>query len=135
MNDSCGTGFYDERSFHIIITPTLYPLNPDHDNIKPLSWAPKGLHHNRTQSRHSHHLSLNIMSWPYKKVLIIGATSGIGEALAIRCVNAGSNVIVTGRRQERLADFVHKYGKDKASAITLDITELSRIPDFAKRFV
>lgn len=75
------------------------------------------------------------MSWPYKKVLIIGATSGIGEALAIRCINAGSNVIITGRRKERLAEFIHKYGKDKTSAVTLDVTELSKIPDFATKLV
>lgn len=74
------------------------------------------------------------MSWPYKKVLVIGATSGIGEALAIRCLKAGSKVVVTGRRKEKLADFVDKYGKDKASAVSFDINEISKIPDFAKRF-
>lgn len=75
------------------------------------------------------------MSWPYKKVLIIGATSGIGEALAIRCVKAGSKVVVTGRRKEKLAEFVEKYGKDKASGVSFDNNEISKIPDFAKKFV
>lgn len=75
------------------------------------------------------------MTWPYKKVLVVGATSGIGEALAIRCIDAGSNVIVTGRRKEKLTDFVSKYGKDKASAIQFDINEISKIPDFATKFV
>lgn len=46
------------------------------------------------------------VSWPYKKGLIIGAASGIGEALATRCVKAGFNVIVSGRT-DKLEDFIH----------------------------
>ena len=75
------------------------------------------------------------MAFPYKRVLIIGATSGIGEALASRIVQNGSSVIVTGRRKERLADFVHKHGKDKATAVPFDITELDKIPNFAAKYV
>ena len=75
------------------------------------------------------------MAFPYKKVLVIGATSGIGEALASRIVQNGSSVIVTGRRKERLADFVHKHGKDKATAVPFDITELDKIPNFAAKCV
>ncbi|MCJ1349922.1 hypothetical protein MMC31_008165 [Peltigera leucophlebia] len=71
------------------------------------------------------------MSWPFKKVLIIGATSGIGEALAARCVKAGSNVIVSGRRTDKLEEFIHRHGKDKCSAFQFDITELAKIPSFA----
>lgn len=74
------------------------------------------------------------MSWPYKKVLIIGATSGIGEALAARCVKAGSSVIVSGRRTDKLEDFVHRYGENKCSAIQFDITELAKIPGVAAEF-
>jgi len=39
------------------------------------------------------------MSFPYKKILIVGATSGIGEALAARMIKEGKKVIVSGRRQ------------------------------------
>lgn len=74
------------------------------------------------------------MSWPYKKVLIIGATSGIGEALATRCVKAGSNVIVSGRRTDKLEEFIHRHGKDKCSAFQFDITELAKISSFATKF-
>lgn len=74
------------------------------------------------------------MLWPYKKVLIIGATSGIGESLATRCVKAGSNVIVSGRRKDKLEDFIHRHGKDKCSAFQFDITDLAKIPSFAAEF-
>lgn len=75
------------------------------------------------------------MPWLYKKVLVVGATSGIGEALAARLVEAGSKVIVSGRRKERLDDFVHRHGKDKSSAAPLDITDLDKIPQFAEQYV
>ncbi len=70
------------------------------------------------------------MSFPYKKVLVIGATSGIGRAMASRLVQEGSTVIVVGRRKENLEEFVHEHGKDKASAVPFDITETKKIPNF-----
>ena len=73
------------------------------------------------------------MPFIYKKILVIGATSGIGEALASRFVQEGSSVIVTGRRQEKLEAFVDKHGEDNASAITFDITKLHSIPSFVKK--
>ncbi|KAI4130493.1 MAG: hypothetical protein LQ338_001724 [Usnochroma carphineum] len=71
------------------------------------------------------------MPFPYKRVLVIGATSGIGEALASRFIEEGANVIAVGRRKENLEAFVHKHGKDKATAVPFDITELDKIPNFA----
>lgn len=73
-------------------------------------------------------------SFPYKKVLVIGATSGIGEDLASRLVSEGSTVIVTGRRKDKLEQFVHKHGKDKSSAVPFDITELEKIPNFVTKY-
>ncbi len=73
------------------------------------------------------------MPVPYKKVLVIGATSGIGKALAARLIQEGSTVIVVGRRKQNLVDFVHEHGKDKASAVPFDITELDKIPNFVTK--
>lgn len=73
------------------------------------------------------------MSFNYKKVLVIGATSGIGEALAAKMVENGVKVIVVGRRKEKLDQFVEKYGKDKAEAIQFDITHLHKISKFAEQ--
>lgn len=73
------------------------------------------------------------MPFPYKRVLVIGATSGIGEALASRLIQEGAEVIVVGRRKEKLEEFVHKHGKDKATAVPFDITELDKIPNFATK--
>ncbi|KAI9712220.1 MAG: hypothetical protein M1812_006955 [Candelaria pacifica] len=70
------------------------------------------------------------MPFQYKQVLVIGATSGIGEALASRILKEGTKVIVSGRRQERLDQFVEKHGKDNASSVQFDVTALDKIPAF-----
>lgn len=72
-------------------------------------------------------------SVPYKTVLVLGATSGIGLALAEKFIANGSHVIAVGRRQEKLDDMVAKHGKDKVSAIKFDITNLEGIPGFAEK--
>ncbi|KAI4762046.1 NAD(P)-binding protein [Aureobasidium sp. EXF-3400] len=72
------------------------------------------------------------MPFNYNKVLVLGATSGIGWALASKLVENGTSVIVTGRRQEKLDEFVSQHGKDKAEAVQFDITQLDKIPKFVK---
>ncbi len=67
----------------------------------------------------------------YKKALIVGATSGIGKALAAKLVREGTPVIITGRRRERLDAFVAEHGSGNASAVALDITQLNEIPSIA----
>lgn len=74
------------------------------------------------------------MSFPYKTVLVVGATSGIGLALAEKLVANGSHVVAVGRRQENLDEFVKKHGKDKVSSIKFDITDLKAIPGFVSTY-
>ncbi|KAK5212449.1 hypothetical protein LTR41_001395 [Exophiala xenobiotica] len=56
------------------------------------------------------------MTFPYRQVLMVGATAGIGAAMADRLISEGVKVIVVGRRQDRLDAFVEKHGAQKASA-------------------
>ncbi|OJJ04189.1 hypothetical protein ASPVEDRAFT_135508 [Aspergillus versicolor CBS 583.65] len=71
------------------------------------------------------------MSFPYKHCLAIGATSGIGRALASRLIEAGIKVTVVGRRQERLDEFVNSHGHENAKGVAFDIARLEDIPRFA----
>ncbi|KAI9813191.1 MAG: hypothetical protein M1832_006363 [Thelocarpon impressellum] len=73
------------------------------------------------------------MSFPHRKILVVGATSGIGAALAARFVRGGAHVLVVGRRRERLDAFVAAHGEDKATALQLDVTRLEEIPGFSQR--
>lgn len=72
------------------------------------------------------------MAFPYKNVLLIGATAGIGWALAERMIENGIFVIGVGRRKERLDSLVSKHGSDKAASSQFDITELDKIEAWAK---
>lgn len=69
------------------------------------------------------------MSFPYKHVLLIGATSGIGLAMAERLVQE-CKVTVVGRRKDRLDEFVAKHG-DKAKSISFDIGDTEKASQFA----
>ena len=61
-----------------------------------------------------------------KSVLIVGATSGIGRALAERFLRDGAVVGVTGRRAELLEDLKCKWGEDRVFVSVFDATDRSR---------
>jgi len=69
----------------------------------------------------------------YKKALVIGATSGIGEAFATKLLRNGTEVIAVGRRRDRLDALVaaHQGPVNMATACRFDITDLAGIPGFA----
>jgi len=78
--------------------------------------------------------------FPYKKVLVVGATSGIGEALADRMIENGVSVVAVGRRKEKLDAFVQnhggsqpKAGKGAAFAEQFDITDLEGVKGFVEK--
>ena len=75
------------------------------------------------------------MPFQFKQILMVGATSGIGAAMADRLVQEGSKVVAVGRRQDRLDDFVRRHGQEKASAMKFDITDRQNIDQFVKRLV
>ncbi|KAE9579592.1 hypothetical protein CGMCC3_g4361 [Colletotrichum fructicola] len=70
------------------------------------------------------------MSFPYKQVLLVGATSGIGAAMADKLVQEGIKVIAVGRRQERLDAFVQKHGPSRADSICFDTTDRAGLDNF-----
>ncbi|OAA71847.1 oxidoreductase, short-chain dehydrogenase/reductase family [Akanthomyces lecanii RCEF 1005] len=75
------------------------------------------------------------MSFSYKNVLLVGATSGIGAGLADKFVQEGAKVIAVGRRQDRLDAFIQKHGAAKASAIKYDVTDRDGLDAFSDRVV
>lgn len=75
------------------------------------------------------------MTFPYKHVLLIGATAGIGRAMADRFIKTGVKVTAVGRRQERLDEFVRTHGEANASAVAFDISDISKTSAFAERYI
>ncbi|MFZ2339343.1 MAG: SDR family oxidoreductase [Bacteroidales bacterium] len=47
---------------------------------------------------------MNPFSLADKTILVTGASSGIGRAIAIVCANMGASLVITGRNPERLAE-------------------------------
>ncbi|KAF7874323.1 hypothetical protein EAF04_002995 [Stromatinia cepivora] len=70
------------------------------------------------------------MPFPYKTVLVVGATSGIGLALTEKMLSEGvTKIIALGRRQDKLDDLQEKHGESKVSTVKFDITNLDVIPE------
>lgn len=56
-----------------------------------------------------------------RKVLVVGASAGIGRAFATSAAREGANVAVVARRADRLAELVREMGA--GTAIAADITD------------
>src|SRR5687768_3960118 len=54
-----------------------------------------------------------------KVVLVTGATSGIGQAAALKFAAAGADIAAVGRNQEALAELVEKVADHGNKALTL----------------
>ncbi|MGB0651701.1 MAG: SDR family NAD(P)-dependent oxidoreductase [Thermoplasmatota archaeon] len=61
-----------------------------------------------------------------KRVLVTGATAGIGEATARAFVEAGAHVVLAARRRERLDALVEELG-DRAEALVLDVADRAAV--------
>lgn len=57
-----------------------------------------------------------------KTILITGASSGIGQAVAIECSRMGANVVITARNKERLEQTRDKLSGDNHFSFIADIT-------------
>lgn len=67
------------------------------------------------------------MAFGYKKALVIGATSGIGRAIAEKLVQNGTPTIIAGRRKENLDSFVQQHGGDKVQTRVVDILDFNEV--------
>jgi NAD(P)-dependent dehydrogenase (short-subunit alcohol dehydrogenase family) len=57
-----------------------------------------------------------------RRVVVVGASSGIGEAVAVQAATAGARVVVAARRLDRLEAVVERCG-DGAAAVACDVRD------------
>ena len=74
-------------------------------------------------------MSLNnkITDWSKQRVWIVGASTGIGAALADLLHTRGAKVAVSARSADKLAAMVMRLGQSRAMALPLDITDVETI--------
>lgn len=72
-------------------------------------------------------MSLNprLTNWQGRRVWLVGASSGIGLALALALHREGARVIVSARNAGALADFVRNH--PGSTALPLDVTDLNAV--------
>lgn len=63
----------------------------------------------------------NPFSLQDKTVLVTGASSGIGKAIAIECSKMGANVIITARNEERLSETLSLMLGDNHKMVVADL--------------
>jgi hypothetical protein len=65
-----------------------------------------------------------------KIILVTGATSGFGKAIATRFAQDGNDIIITGRRKERLDDLKERLEKEfgsKVLTLCFDVRKLQEV--------
>lgn len=84
------------------------------------------------------HVNANIVSLNHSELLngrvalITGGTSGIGKSIAIAFLNAGAEVVITGRNKDRVQRIVTEIGQDifkgRIHGIDMDNTDIKSFP-------
>jgi NAD(P)-dependent dehydrogenase (short-subunit alcohol dehydrogenase family) len=74
---------------------------------------------------------MNPVSLRGKRVWIIGASSGLGAALAIQCAHDGAIVALSARRQSDLEQVQAQMAGDNHLVLPLDVTDM---PSFRRAF-
>ncbi len=72
-----------------------------------------------------------------KNIVVTGASSGIGEALAIEAANRGARVAIVARRAGRLADVLARcqQSSPKSTMVVADLSDLEAIDGLAAQLI
>lgn len=62
-----------------------------------------------------------------KRILVTGASSGIGRAVAVSCARAGANLVITGRDESRLIATLNAMSGNGHAAVIADLTDAAQV--------
>lgn len=72
-------------------------------------------------------MSYNPFNLVNKRILVTGASSGIGKAAAIECSKLGAEIIATGRNEQRLQDTMRRLSGSGHQMFTYDLSILESV--------
>lgn len=75
------------------------------------------------------------MNFNNKVVWITGASSGIGEALALEFARQGAQLVLSARRHEELERVAKKCGADKCMILPLDLADTSNVDTLTQQVI
>ena len=75
--------------------------------------------------------TFNPFSLEGKTILVTGASSGIGQAIAVSVSKMGASVIINGRNMAKLENTLLQMAGDKNSVVSADITKSEEIDTLA----
>lgn len=78
---------------------------------------------------------INPMDLPGKRILVTGASSGIGKATAIRLAQLGANVVMLARDIDRLHETMTEMPGDDHLCYSIDLKEIENIEPLVKSIV
>ena len=74
----------------------------------------------------------NIFDVSSKTILVTGASSGIGKAIAKKLVQHGANVILTGRNSEKLQSVVDSISTNVSYYLAIDVNDNTQLESLVK---
>jgi len=74
----------------------------------------------------------NPFSLEGKTILVTGASSGIGRAVAIECSKMGANVIISARNEQRLDETLALMSGENHTKIVADLTDFEQISELTE---
>jgi NAD(P)-dependent dehydrogenase (short-subunit alcohol dehydrogenase family) len=74
--------------------------------------------------------AVNPFSLKGKRILITGASSGIGRGIAIACSRMGALVVITGRNESRLQETLAEMEANDHLVVRGDLTDFKSLPEW-----
>ena len=78
---------------------------------------------------------INPMELTRRRILVTGASSGIGRQTAITLSQLGANVVLVARRKEKLEETLSLLEGERHKYYSFDLTKIDEIEDFIKCMV